>query len=292
MRMTEDLSDPQDMAIAISWNQSTGITYALLLGCNKRDMEAIWTFLRYSTSNSEHPLLLLALFSDLQFQRLRRLRDAALGNLEIAIHEAGLSRKAGREVLAIRKVTSNAQSDIDYDKVTRDVLRNFHDSGYLLQAMIRSRSQVAKVLASLDVSEVSLGEAQKNHLKLLGQRIAKYMDSTICHYDSLIEKARLTTNESSLLMSAIWNLIAQKDNKINQSIANQSKNIAEESKRIADESKSLAESSTRLAADSKEIAEDSKDVAEATKWDSTSMKAIATLTMVFLPPTYAAVSQT
>ncbi len=59
-------------------------------------------------------------------------------------------------------------------------------------------------------------------------------------------------------MSAIWNHIAQKDNKINQSIASELKNIAEESERIADERKSLTESSTRLAVDSKEIAEDTK----------------------------------
>ena len=99
-------------------------------------------------------------------------------------------------------------------------------------------------------------------------------------------------------MSALWDLIAQKDNKINQAIAIESKNIADESKKTAEdsktialESKGLAESSASLAADSKEIAEDSRQIAEETKRDSTSMKAIAMLTMVFLPATFAAVRE-
>jgi len=84
------------MDIAVLWNLRTGITYTFLVGCTGRDMEPIWNFLRYSTPPAGHPLLLRALFLNLWFQRLRRLRDAALGNLEIAIYEAGLSRKLAR----------------------------------------------------------------------------------------------------------------------------------------------------------------------------------------------------
>jgi len=296
MRMTNYLSNPQNMAIAISWNLDTKLTYALLLGCNERNIRTIRSFLRNSTS-AGHPWLLLALFSDLQLQRLTTLRDQASGKLQMAIHEAGLNRKSGDEVIAVRTGT-NIQLSVDYDKVTRDVLRNFQDSGYLLQAMIRSRSQVAKVNSSLKLFKKLPKADQIDYLTSHSTRIANYIDLTLSNYDSLIEKARLTTNGSSLVMSAIWNLIAQKDNKINQDLARESKNIAEGSRIIANESKKIAEDSTKLArdskeiaTDSKEIAEDSKAVAEATRWDSTSMKAIATLTMVFLPPTYSAVCQ-
>jgi hypothetical protein len=84
-----------------------------------------------------------------------------------------------------------------------------------------------------------LDQEQKNQPTLHSIRIVKYIDSTIGHCDSLIEKAQLTTTESSLLMFVIWNIIAQKTNNTNQSIANESKSPVEKLKRIADESKSL-----------------------------------------------------
>lgn len=290
MRMTEDVPIPQDMAIALSWNLKTGVTHALLLGCIDHDLDQIWKFLKYSIPVSGHPLLLLGLFSKLQLKRLKKLRLQAQASLVAAIHKAGLNRQTVQEVIAAPAVLAGSEEVVDYDEVIRDILGNFRDSGYILQAMNRSRSQVLNVIADIKMSDAELSREQNELLALHGKQISSYLITTLGHYDRIIERARLTTDESSLLMSAMWNLIAQKENKISQAIAEESKNIAKESKRIATESKSLAESSTRLAADSKEIAEDSKMVAEATRWDSTSMKAIATLTMVFLPPTYAAVS--
>jgi hypothetical protein len=55
-------------------------------------------------------------------------------------------------------------------------------------------------------------------------------------------------------------------------------------------SAALAASSRELAEDAKRLAEDTKRIAAATRRDSTSMKAIAALTMVFLPFTFVAVS--
>lgn len=60
----------------------------------------------------------------------------------------------------------------------------------------------------------------------------------------------------------IYNLLAKQDNQINQHIAVQSLNLAESSRHIA----------------------------TAAKRDSSTMKAIAALTMVFLPGTYISVS--
>jgi hypothetical protein len=62
------------------------------------------------------------------------------------------------------------------------------------------------------------------------------------------------------------------------------------SRNIAIQSHNLAKQSKTIARSSKEIAEDARRIAAATRRDSTSMKAIAALTMVFLPFTFVAVS--
>ncbi len=146
MRMTEDLSDFTRHGYCgfmklKNWNciRPSGI-YPERYGTN---LELLTLFHSYCRPSFTY----LALFSDLQLQSLSSLHDVAKGNLEVAIHEAGLGRKAGKEVFTIRNITINKQPSVDYDKVTRGLLRNFHDSGYLMQAMLRSQSQVTKVLA-------------------------------------------------------------------------------------------------------------------------------------------------
>ncbi|KAF2267281.1 hypothetical protein CC78DRAFT_577486 [Lojkania enalia] len=268
MRMARDLAGHRDLVIALSWSLPEKITYALLLGCDDQDVKSISTFMTYSSSIG-HPLLLLTLFADLQLKRQKQLYRESLKNLQLAFHQARLSRKEGPEVYAVRKVAAleAGQSSIDYDKVTRDVLHNFQSSGYLMQAIIQFRTLLEKVVADVNVKEASLTAERATYWESHSRRIQEQIEAIMGKYDTLIERSRLATNESSLLISAIWNLIAQKDNHINQEIATQSKSIAEESKWLA---------------------EGSKAIAEATKRDSTSMAAIATLTMIFLPASYAA----
>ena len=68
-------------------------------------------------------------------------------------------------------------------------------------------------------------------------------------------------------LSAADSIINQYDNRVGLSTAEANTSIAEQSRRIADESKAIAAETRR---------------------DSTSMKTIASLTMVYLPSTFAA----
>jgi len=133
-----------------------------------------------------YPLLLLALFADLQLKRLKRLHRAELINRHIATSEAGLTRTEGPEVYATIQVPPGAQPSINFDKVARDVLRNFQDSGHLVQTIARVRSQVQKVAACIDVSEPALSLETKAYLSLNGGRISKQLETIIIRYDNLI----------------------------------------------------------------------------------------------------------
>jgi hypothetical protein len=309
MRTARDLDNHKDLVIAISWNQKEKTTHALVLGCDERDLKSVNNFMRYAKQSSGHPLLLLTVFIDLELKRFKTLWRTAASNDELAIDEAGLSRDQGEEVFAVRRRDTGAETPtVDYDKITRDVLMNFQDSAYLLQAMIRFRSQIEKVITAVDDFGKCL--PSKDERLIQGLKITQQLTTILGRYDNLIEQTRLTTGESSLLMSAIWNLIAQKDNKINQAIAQESKNIAMDSKNIAEDSKKVAEDSKTIAEQSKALgensfalgeetkvlaensvllAEDSKYIAQKTKEDSTAMTAISWLAMVFLPLSFAAV---
>ncbi len=60
--------------------------------------------------------------------------------------------------------------------------------------------------------------------------------------------------------------------------------------RIAESSLRIAEASKRDSADMKQIAEISKRIAVNTSKDSAAMRNLSALTMIFLPPTFTAVS--
>ncbi|KAF8248641.1 hypothetical protein K440DRAFT_642060 [Wilcoxina mikolae CBS 423.85] len=91
-------------------------------------------------------------------------------------------------------------------------------------------------------------------------------------------------------INMLFSLASQRDSRVNTRIAEETKRIAEESQRIAEESKRIAEESKRIGEESKRIGEESKHIATETKKDSSSMKTIAALTMVFLPGTFVSVS--
>lgn len=99
--------------------------------------------------------------------------------------------------------------------------------------------------------------------RTLHSRLLSHLSlSTGLHSASLIIRERIQRQ-----LSAADSIINQYDNKVSLSNAEANTSIAEQSRRIADESKAIASETRR---------------------DSTSMKTIASLTMVYLPATFAA----
>jgi Mg2+ and Co2+ transporter CorA len=222
-------------------------------------------------------------------KRFKDLHEKANKNVQLDIHRAHLNRQDGPEVVAVRPKPRIEPTD--YDNATRDVLRNFQDSGTLGQAMVHFRAEVVKVgQAVKSMPKTQKPAPQSANLKSSGKQISGQLAHILGRYDIFIERNRLTTNEASLLMTAFWNLIAQRDNKINQKIATESKNIAEQSRNVTDESKQIAQQSLKIANQTQKLAKTSMLIAKQTKRDSSAVKAISLLTMVFLPATYSAVS--
>ncbi|KAH4694342.1 hypothetical protein HBH67_216100 [Parastagonospora nodorum] len=239
------------------------------------------SFYRSTPIFAKECLLTLRISEPLKKIRFRVLHEFRRWCGVVLIYLAGLNRRDGPEVIRARRA-ARSQTPTDYDNATPDVLRNFQDSGTLGQAMLRFRAQVVKVShAVISLSKLQKPAPHSKCLKLGGRRISGQLNQILGSFNIVIERNRLTTYEASLVMSAFWNLIAQRDNKTNQKIATESKNIAEQSRNLTDESKQIAQQSLT-------IAKSSALIAQQTKRDSSAVKAISLLTMVFLPATYSA----
>jgi hypothetical protein len=287
-------TDEFDLCMAISWNETKNVTYVLILGCREEYAELVEDFMAYSQDVISHALLPLALFAELQLKLFRKLERDAMNRLNLALFDAGLEWTQGVKVLAVADDPKSVKPETDYDRTVRDVLYNVRSSGHLLRRLLLFRSQLCRMIAVSESCDIDFEHHDERRLRRAifdksSKRLNDQLTLLLEQLDDLIERGRMVSNESSLYMSAVFSLIAQQDNRINQEIATESRNIADESKRIASESKELAKSSADLAKASKDVAEDSREIAKATKWDSTSMKAIASLTMVFLPATFTSV---
>jgi methyl-accepting chemotaxis protein len=307
--MANDLGNV-DLVLALSWNISLSTTYALFLGCEPSDIKTIHTFVQHSSMCSAHPMLLIAAFADLQLNRFDNLHNEAFRQVEAAVHKAGLNPVDGPEVRATLKAEPQSQSRsedrrrIDYVSLIRSVLRNFRSSGYLCQCIKQFRAQITQVMAAVNQLSTILLSNKGLDLQAQSMAVNGQLTQILSRYDDLIERSKLTTNESSVLMSAMWNILAHEDNETSQKLANASKDIAIASKEIAEETKKdsaamkeIAAASKQIALESQKIAQETKidsaamrKIAASTKKDSAAMKSIALLTMLFLPPTFTAVS--
>lgn len=260
-----------DLIVALSWNLSTETTYGIIIGCTDTEVKRMSRILEFSLGSAAHPLLALAAFAELQ---LGRLSLAYLKDKEaFEQHSLDAGLKLG--------VPDLSASMVNYTKLIKSVMVNFESSGYLVTTLQRFRTQMNKIVLDLEIKNLVSSTTPLSHPKIQKRRLAEHLASTLDGVNDLIEKSRVQNSQASLLMSALWNLVAQRDNLI-------SRDIAEQSKKISEQAKLLAQRSVELGQETRNITTEAKTIADDTKRDSTSMVAIATLTMFFLPLTFVA----
>ena len=263
-----------DLIIALSWDIATQTTYGIILGCRGPDVMNMSHTLEFSIESIGHPLLALAPFAEAQLERLGTAHRNAGAAYADARYDADLQQ--GK-----RSPYDVPRSMGEYKTLITSVMKIFSDSGRLVITAQRFRAQLDKIVLDLEIKNILPHPTQSNHPPIQKRRLAEQLASTLDGVNDLIEKSRLQNSEASLLMSALWNLVAQHDNLISQSIAKQSKNISEQARLLAGRSVELGQETRNITTEAKNIAND-------TKRDSTSMVAIATLTMVFLPLSFVA----
>ncbi|KAH8805504.1 hypothetical protein F5884DRAFT_679762 [Xylogone sp. PMI_703] len=152
-----------------------------------------------------------------------------------------------------------AERELDLDtnkaKLT-SFLKLCFDSRELIDQMQSVKKQLAKMITEITKFGESLFQQPMNNstvleferLKLAGNQISSRLDEILSEFDDKIDNCNMIIDNMSLTMQTIWNHFAREDNKVNLR---------------------LARSNTEL---SHEM-----------KYDSSQMRSIALLTMVFLP---------
>ncbi|KAF2686574.1 hypothetical protein K458DRAFT_386535 [Lentithecium fluviatile CBS 122367] len=249
LRTAPDYNDRQDLALSLAFQPTTGFTTALLLGCSSltaqgvetiQDLEIIETFLRFPESSTGHPRLLLALIFLLQLERYKQQDDHVDNELLLALHGARLNRLEGHEVRA--SSAANAESnadDIPYNDLTKRVLEQFTEAGFLVQAMTQFSKLLDRIVLTL-ATDLPLAKQTKYHEEHT-IHIKEYIEATKDMILSSADNNRLAAERASLLISSIWNLIAQEGSQKSRNIAAQSQALAEQSKALAVSSKEIAE---------------------------------------------------
>jgi hypothetical protein len=194
-----------------------------------------------------HPLLFLAPLADLQYERFQAMQYSADRVLTLALALMDLGHE---------KNATARYPDADYDRLSLEALQSYMISGDLSRSLPGFKKQVARIRK--DVIEFGrdreiTGEVVS--LEKSRESLHNHLEVTLEKIDDLIEKSRITANTASLLMSAIANLVSQKETRINRALTAESAKIA-----------------------------------KATKADSAAMKVIAVMTMFFLPATYTSAS--
>lgn len=259
-----------DIALSISHNHSTGLTCALLLGCS--DSQAIFILhqLTRLASLISHPLLLPTIISD-NIWTLLDARTAMLWNDLFS-----LEGETGQGIIKAipSPPTFPPTQHKDYGAVTKDALgivqlslawENYVKAllcgiesiqksiqHFELNAPSPRRNYIATTAAVLDERLSFLhhsGTATLQSLQFMQQR-------THAQINAVGSSSKQSYNSKSQLMGRkqVYNYIAQTDNHLNQ-----------------------------------ELAADSREIAAASKRDSSAMKALAVLTMFFLPGTFISV---
>lgn len=120
------------------------------------------------------------------------------------------------------------------------------------------------------------GQEEGSPASKAAANVQKEAEHLVRASNTKIREAEALQQKASILLQGLFNLVAQRDQNTNLQIARETKQLAKIAR--LDSVRSI------------EIADDLRTVANESKRDSTSIKAIAAVTMFFLPGTFVAVS--
>lgn len=197
--MRIDNSWPRDLAMSASTNMETGMTYALFHGCDDHDVTVLSGWLKVSAHSAGHPMLLPALFAELQLRRHKRLNQK---NWRQLVTLYALTGQYGNQVLGSPPLSSR-EGITDYANITRDIIVMHQDTGFLEKSHIKFNRTLKRMVAQLAVISVNVPEARKDFMAIEGARIEERLGEIIDDYEGLIEKCKLITEGASLLIGAV-----------------------------------------------------------------------------------------
>ena len=185
--------------MSASANVKTGMTYALFHGCDDEDVKTLTDWLKMTIYSTGHPLLLPALFTELQLRRHKKVtRNNWRKLVGLYAHTGQYENRA-----QVSHPASLLENTIDYDKTTREVLGICQDTGFLEKGLLKLRRGLKQMASQLEVLKITVPEAQSGFVVRESTRIGERLEEMIGDYEGLIAECKLILDGSSLLTNAV-----------------------------------------------------------------------------------------
>lgn len=254
-----------DVCLSISYRPGNRTVRAFLHGCTSQQQLMIRTRLQRWSTLTEHPLLLPLILVEIKADRIEK-EQIDLWNLLVRVE--GQSKQTGAPAIKKHIIdfagqnsrheaeAENAQKsrvDSDFKQVTIGVvgvIQRTTGLGSHTRALLLSISEMRKSIQAVS-NLASAPEAV--HLKKIGEMLSGKLDLLEHRTRVMDSDIEFIEKRAQAQQAAVYNFLAQRDAKLQR-----------------------------------DLAEFSKEISQAAKRDSSAMKGIAILTMVFLPGTYIA----
>jgi len=174
---------PHDLALSSTYMPEDGTNYAVFYGCSSEQMRDIETSLRSAPRGVDHPLLCVAIFTDLERKRL-----------------VGLAEDLVDSFTVDSDMLENKHWDLNTLKM-RESLAICLRSRTLMDQIRSFRRQLNKVLESVDelAQEERLGATVLETGVLIKQRITDALDE----YEDKIDECNMMAENLSLAMQTV-----------------------------------------------------------------------------------------
>lgn len=207
MRM--DNSWSRDLAMSSSANVGTGMTYALFHGCDEQDVKLLTDWLRMTTCSVGHPLLLPALFAELQLRRHKKLARDYWSKLVTLYAHTGQYRNPAQ----MAQPALPQENAFDYDDTTREILRMYQDTGFLEKGLIKLRRALQRMASQLEVIKVTVPEARIEFVVTQNAHIEERLEEMMDDYEGLLADCKLIMDGASVLNNAVgWASLPRTEN--------------------------------------------------------------------------------
>ncbi|KAK3387898.1 hypothetical protein B0H63DRAFT_559337 [Podospora didyma] len=234
---------PDDLALSSTFILESGLSLAVIFGCNEKQKKSIVSRMERCDLAYNHPMLLPGLFLELERTRLG---DA----VEVLLDNFALRGNSDREL----------DLDMDKERMTAFLKSSYasRDLANQIQAVKRQLGKMMMAMSGGVVDEDPFSNTKSSEYGLssrAGRQIRVRMEDIAYELDDRINDCHLMMNNMSLTMQTVWNHFARQDNLMNLN---------------------LSKVNTHLARTNTGLSQDMKR-------DSSQMRSIALLTMVFLP---------
>ncbi|KAK8052208.1 hypothetical protein PG993_003593 [Apiospora rasikravindrae] len=230
-----------------------GLSLSIVFGCKEEAKQQLITKLKRVDRAHYHPMIMAGIFFELERARLEECVDQLTDDFALnssEIRPLDLNMGSTEMVGYLQKCYRSRELGSEINSLKRQLKKVIDETAMFDETY----GAVVEKDKSSEAYEAKEGHDYQ-HVKFAGRRIRSRVEEMCDILDDKIDSCNVTIDNMSLTMQTLWNHFAQEDNKLNTS---------------------FNRTNTRLSNTNKEISQSMQD-------DSTQMKFIALLTMVFLP---------